>query len=883
MPPRATYRVQLNPDLTFDGLIGWIDYLRDLGVSHVYLSPILQATPGSQHGYDVVDHGELNRDLGGEPAYDRLCRALQEAGLSQVVDLVPNHMAIGNPSNRWWWNVLENGPASRYASFFDVDWHAAGSTDDRILIPVLGDHAGRLVEAKEIRVDLDERDRFVIRYHDHIFPTAPRSLGDLLRRSADRADSNELAFLAGAYERLPELFAADRSGTRHRHREQEVLHDILSRTLEDPTCRDAVVAEIELLNGDIERLDAFVEHQNYRLAYWRTGRQELEYRRFFDIDTLVGLRMEDEDVFEETHRRILERVEAGQITGLRIDHIDGLRDPRRYLDLLRSRAPTAWIVVEKILERGERLPENWSCAGTTGYDFLRRVTGLLLDPEGLMSLEDAARAFIGHEEDWEGTCLECKGRVLREGLRPDVARLVTLTGLVTARHRRHRDHSQDTLHMLVESFVVHWPVYRTYISARDPAPSLADRAVVDQVTRTVLERMPELDTELVSWFADVLMLRYEGDLEEELAMRFQQLTGPAMAKGMEDTAMYRHTRLLACNEVGCDPSQPAVDLDEFARAMAEAAHRRPMLTTSTHDTKRSEDVRARLAVLTEDPDTWGSRAAEWRMACEAHGGERVDAATLYALFQTLIGAWPIDRDRIGTYMEKFERERKIRTSWTRPNAQYEGDLSRLLDGIYGDADLMARLQSYVERIAPAGRLNGLAQTLIKLTAPGTPDIYQGNELWDLSLVDPDNRRPVDLDLRRRLLAELPRWPPPPEGRAKEAARIRDEDEVGRAKLWVTHVALQVRAREEEAFDGGFAPLSASGPAAERVVGYVRGDRVAVVVPRFSLKGPDFGTTTRIRLPDSAWRHAFDGQQFEGTTPVADLFEHFPVALLVKSA
>lgn len=899
--PRATYRIQHTPELSFDRLVSHLDYLRDLGVSHVYLSPILQAAPKSQHGYDVVDHSRISEELGGEAGYARLCEALAARRLSQVVDLVPNHMAIGTPENRWWWDVLENGPSSRFASYFDVDWDTSDSHDNRILVPVLGDHSGRVVEAKELRVELNPDSRFVVRYHEQTYPAAPRSLGDLLRAAGERAESHELGFIAAGFERLPELFANDREGMRARHREQVVLHSLLNRALDEPRNRDALLAELELLNGDFDRLDTFIERQNYRLRYWQTGRQELDYRRFFDIDTLVGLRMEDPELFEDTHRLVLGLIDEGHVTGLRLDHIDGLREPRAYLAALRQRAPTAWIVVEKILEPGEKLPQTWPCAGTTGYDFLRRVTGWMVCPDGLDSLSEAEAAFCGTRKGWAEIVRASKREVLSDGLRADVTRLVTLTGLVTGRHRRHRDHSKDALQELIEAFVVHFPVYRTYVSPKDSAPSRTDRTVIETVARKVGESTG-LDPELVSWFGDVLLLRHEGELETELAMRFQQLTGPAMAKGLEDTAMYRHLRLLAVNDVGCDPGAPVVTLEQLHAALVDPALRSAMTTTSTHDTKRSEDVRARLVVLSEDPDEWGRAVARWRERARAHGADGVDLETVYAMFQTWVGAWPITLQRMSDYATKFVREANRYTSWTNGDAGYEERVQSLLRGLFEDEELTADVEAYVRRMQDAGLVNGLSQALVKLTGPGVPDIYQGCELWDFSLVDPDNRRPVDFELRARMLRELPE-----EGSEAAARRVWSNRSTGAPKLWVTREALRVLGRTDgpssvgghegqagregssgqaegsNGFRPHFQPLFAEGAASDRLLAFVRADldtTSVTAVGRFSFRNEGWGST-RLELPPGRWCHRFDGQTHEGSIEVASLFLHFPVALLVK--
>lgn len=873
MSIRATYRLQLHRGFGFADAAELADYLADLGVSHVYLSPILQAAPGSAHGYDVVDHAQLNVELGGEAAYRRMSEAFARKGLSQVLDLVPNHMAIGTPANRWWWDVLESGPASRFASYFDVDWGAAGTSDDRILVPVLGDHFGRVLEAGEIKVHREHR-RFVVRYYDNSFPAAPRSVGPLLADAAQRCENEDLAFLALAMERLPNLYPNDREGGRRLHREKEVLYRLLERLLERTEVHEAIDAAIQLLNGDVDRLETFLESQNYRLAFWRTGRHELEYRRFFDIDTLVGLRMEDEEVFFETHAKTLELVEAGYVTGLRIDHVDGLREPKAYLSMLHRQVPTTWVVVEKILEHGERLPEGWPCAGTTGYDFMRNVTGLLIHPEGLASLDEAYGVFTGERTDWQQLVDVSKRRVLRDGLRADVERLSSLLELVASQHRRQRDHARTTLRRVLEAFLVAFPVYRTYVAPHDPPYTIPDRQTIESVARRVREAEPEIDAELVNWVQDILLLRHRGELEVEFAMRFQQLSGPVMAKGVEDTALYRYHRFLAANDVGADPSHATTDLDAFHGNMAETSSRAPhnMLTTSTHDTKRSEDVRARLVALSEVPDEWGALAARWNERAEELGVTMVDRPTRYAFFQTVVGAWPIDADRLVQYLEKLVREAKLETSWTQQNAEYEAAVADMVRTLLADETFRSEVEEFVARIRDAGYVNALSQTLIKFTAPGVPDLYQGCEQWDLSLVDPDNRRPVDFEARRSALARLGRLEP-------EA--IWEHRAEGLPKLHVTSAALRLRRELPTAFDetAGYEPLIASGPSAEHVIAFVRAGRVATVVPRWTLRRPEGWEEARIALPGGTWTQVLTNETFEGEASVGALFARFPVALL----
>lgn len=873
--PRATYRVQLNGSFDFDAAASIADYLAELGVSDLYASPYLQAAPGSAHGYDVVDHSVLNPELGGEEAHRRMCAALQGAGLSQVVDVVPNHMAIGTPDNRWWWDVLEHGQSSSFASYFDVDWNARGSTsDDRILLPVLGDQYGRVVESGDVRLQR-EGEKFVISYYERTFPVTPRSLSEVLARAADRAKSDELAFLAGAFANLPE--AVDRITARRRTRDTRVLHHLLARALENPRISEAIEAEIDVTNLDADALDSLLAQQNYRLAYWQTGRHELEYRRFFDIDNLVGLHMEDEEVFEDTHRLMVSLVEEGVVTGLRIDHPDGLRDPKKYLAALRRKAPTAWIVVEKILEPGEQLPDGWPVAGTTGYEYLRLVGGLFLDPPGLDRLLDIYREAAGRMPEWETMVRESKGRVLDDGLRADLDRLVELLFEVCEHHRRHRDHSRLALREALRALLVCFPVYRTYMSPSDDSPSLRDREYVEQAVRSVKELHPRIDVELLDWLQDILLLRYRGPLELELALRFQQLSGPAMAKGVEDTAFYRFHRLISANEVGGDPINPATSVDSFHGVMAEVAHRQPqtMLTTSTHDTKRSEDVRARLAVLSEIPDRWRDVVAAWFDRCARYRGDvGPDRNTEYLLYQTVVGAWPIDEERAWQYMQKAIRESKTRTAWTRIDEGYEGSVESFVRGVLSDEEMRGEIDRFVQEIKHAGRLNALAQTALKLVSPGVPDIYQGTELWDLSLVDPDNRRPVDFDLRRRLLSELA-------GMSPEAIMERMDE--GLPKLWIIRQALALRRERPEAFErGSYAPVQVEGMKQNYAIAFSRGESVVLIAPRLTLlRGGDWGDTS-IALPDGRWDDVLTGEEHgAGSVELRRLLARFPVALLSK--
>ncbi|MGH9000408.1 MAG: malto-oligosyltrehalose synthase [Acidimicrobiia bacterium] len=874
--PLATYRIQLQPGFGFDDVAALAPYLAALGTSHLYASPYLQAAPGSMHGYDVADPSRVNSELGGAEAHRRMCAALGDAGLGQILDIVPNHMAV-TPTNAWWWDVLENGAASPYASYFDVDWGPGdGRLHDTVLMPVLGDHYGRVLEAGEITLSRDGGG-FVIRYYEHALPVAPRSLDELLAVAAEACGSDELESLATAFGRLPPSTATDRESVRERHRDKEVLRASLTRLLEsDPEVAAAVDAEVARINGDVDVLDALLERQNFRLAFWRTAGSELDYRRFFDIHTLVALRTEDEAVFADTHALVSAWLGDGVIDGLRIDHPDGLRDPGGYLDRLRAEAgPSAWIVVEKITERGERLPREWPVAGTTGYDFANLATGLFVDPAGEEAFTAAYHAFTASTDPWDDVVTDKKHLVMRTVLSAEVSWLTRLAGAVCERHRRYRDYTRADLDEALREIIAGFPVYRTYVVPGQD-PSTDDRRHVSRAVEAAKAHKPDLDPELCDFLAAVLLGTHAGGQpEDELLARFQQVTGPVMAKGVEDTAFYTYVRLACLNEVGGDPSHFGVSVDEFHQANAERATHWPaaMLASSTHDTKRSEDVRARSALLSEIPEAFAEAAAYWSAHNKKYRSEGLpDRNIEWLLYQTLVGAWPLPAERAVAYVEKAAKEAKEHTSWVDPNPAYDEALRSFVEAILADTDFVKALATFTEPLVEPGRVNSLAQTLLKLTAPGVPDVYQGCELWDLSLVDPDNRRPVDWGLRLGLLAEC-------DGLSPAEAWARADE--GLPKLMLTTRALHFRRRRAEVFTAGaYTPLSASGARAGHVVAFARADAAVTVVPRLVLGlGDDWGDTS-VTLPGGDWRDVLDGERrFSGTARGADLFGPFPVALL----
>ncbi|MEY2567988.1 MAG: (1-_4)-alpha-D-glucan 1-alpha-D-glucosylmutase [Actinomycetota bacterium] len=884
--PLSTYRLQLRPGFGFDEAAAVAPYLAELGVTHVYCSPYLQAAPGSTHGYDVVDHSRVNEELGGAEAHARMVKAFEQHGLGQVLDIVPNHMAIAGRDNRWWWDVLENGPASMYARYFDVDWDPPESKlRDRVLLPVLGDHYGRVLEAGEMEL-VREAGAFVVRYHEHEAPVAPRSLDDLLERAAHRCGSAELESLAAGFGRLPIATLRDRVNIDARHRDKEVLRGQLARLLDDEhdvaAAVDAVVAD---LNRDADAFDALLERQNYRLAYWRTAQEELDYRRFFDITSLVGLRTEDELVFADTHALVLRWVREGQLDGLRIDHPDGLRDPEGYLTRLAEATGGAWTVVEKILEPGEALRRSWPVAGTTGYDFLNRLGGLFVDPAGQAPFDALVAELAGEDPEWDAAVREKKDFVVRRVLAADVHRLAEAFARVCESNRRFRDYTRRELIDALRAVVVAFPVYRAYVVAERGEVDDDDVAVVTAAVARARESRTDIDGDLLSFLEDLLLLRVTGVAEGELVMRFQQLTGPAMAKGVEDTAFYTFVRLVSLNEVGGDPGRFGVSVAAFHAANAEAAERWPatMLATSTHDTKRSEDVRARISLLSEIPGHWAETVRRWRTTNERHRRNGwPDPAAEYLLYQTMVGAWPLELERALAYMEKATKEAKTHTSWTDPDPAYDEAVADFVRAVYADPDFGIDLEGFVARLTEPGHLTALSQQLLKLTSPGVPDVYQGTELWDLSLVDPDNRRPVDFDLRRqeltRLLDTEVRMP---------HLSVQKSEGVGdiHPKLLVTHRALRLRKERPDLLGPGasYEPLHATGASAEHAVAFVRGGGCAVVVPRLvlGLAARRWRDTT-LELPEGDWRDALTGAEVRGgLVAVGELLAEFPVALLVR--
>jgi len=743
----------------------------------------------------------------------------------------------------------------------------------------LGDQYGRILNAGQIKIE-QVGEQFCAFYAEQQFPLAPESLSLLLSKAANRATNDTLGLIADSFSRLPASSDSDISFVRHR--DKTVIYGLLKVLCSEHSevCA-AIATEIDDLNRDIDALDELLNRQNYRLAYWRTADQELGYRRFFDVNSLVALRVAREHVFEATHSRILEWLRAGVLDGVRADHVDGLRNPLEYFERVRARAPAAWIIGEKILAPGEFLREDWPIDGTSGYDFMDVCINLLVHTDGLQELTEVYNTFTGEPAQFEEVAHEKKLNVLHEGLGSDVNRLASLLVEICENHRDRRDSTRSEIRRALREVAACFPVYRTYAVAETRQITDEDRERIGEAVEKAKQSRPDLDAGLFDFIAEVLTLRVSGELEGDFAMRFQQLTSPVMAKGVEDTAFYCFNRMIALNEVGNDPGRIGLTVEAFHEycAKMQATHPHTMTTLSTHDTKRADDVRARLAVITEIPREWKAALRRWSSRNSAfRTGALPDRNTEYLLYQTMVGAWPISHERLIAYMEKASREAKVHTSWVQQNKEFEDALRSFIERVLVSEAFVADLENFVKRVLHAGRVNSLAQSLLKFNAPGVPDTYQGGELWDFSLVDPDNRRPVDYALRRRMLSEL-------RGGMKIEEIMNRIDE-GMPKLWVVHTALCLRKQHPEWFgaDSAYTPVIADGPKSKHLVAFLRADCVATIAPRWPLKlGGSWGMTS-IDLPRGLWKNRLTGDAVKGgRQKVQTLLERFPVALLTKEA
>ncbi len=881
--PGSTYRLQLHKGFTFEDASAIAVYLSELGVTHVYSSPYLQAAPGSMHGYDVVDHRKVNEELGGAAGHERFSKTLGENGLGQVLDIVPNHMSLGE-QNKYWWDVLENGTNSRYASFFDIDWNSSEERlRDKVLVPILGDQYGRVLSAGGVVLKRDGA-QFTVEAAGQTFPVSPASLSLILNRAAEYSRSDALNFISASFARLPSPDFWDRRTILARHRDKNVLVGLLERLCEEEreTCEtiDRAVAEI---NASADALDELLGQQYYRLAYWKTADQQLGYRRFFDVNTLIGLRVEREYVFDETHALIVRWLKQGVLDGVRVDHPDGLRDPKQYFERLRERVPEAWIVGEKILEPGEWLRKEWPIQGTSGYDFMNEVLGVLVQPEGLRRLGEHYTAFTGDDAGFPAVAHDKKIAVTQEALGSDVNRLTSLFVDICEGNRDQRDFTRAEIRRAIREVASCFAVYRTYVVPERNEVTDEDKLRIERATTCAKDNRADVDAGLFDFMRDVLTLKVTGKVETEFVYRFQQFTSPVMAKGVEDTAFYCSNRLIAMNEVGGDPDCGGFKLSHFHAYNAKVQSTFPatMTTLSTHDTKRSDDVRARLLVLSEIPDVFSEAVRRWSAMNARHrSGDQIDTGTEWFLYQTLVGAWPINAERMREYMMKAMREAKVRTSWVANNGEYEEALNHYIDALLSDEAFVADIEGFVGKILVAGRTNSLTQTLLKYTAPGVPDMYQGGEIWDFSLVDPDNRRPVDYGLRTTILHEMKTM-----NAVQVAERLSQAEDAGLPKLWVVHNALEVRKEHPEWFgtEASYTPILAKGAGAERAISFLRGKNVLTLAPRWTHEAEDWGNTS-LRVPVGTWRNRLTEEVTRGgDVKVSELLGVFPVALFVREA
>jgi len=953
--PLATYRLQLNRNFTFNQATEIVPYLSALGISHCYISPCLKARPGSVHGYDIVDHNSLNPEIGSREEFDRFVDVLHKHGMGLILDIVPNHMAVMGSDNAWWMDVLENGESSIYSCYFDIDWRPLkDELHGKVLVPVLHDHYGSVLESGELQLAFRcERGEFDIVYRDNRFPVNPREYPRILRRAAENlvatlGEQNpevlELQSLTTGFGHLPARQEATSDLIVERNRDKEInkrrLAELCSRS---PAIIEGIEAAAKAMNGvpddvsSFDELHDLIKAQAFRLANWRVAADDINYRRFFDTNDLAGICTENENVFQATHRLVLELIGEGKVDGLRIDHPDGLYDPAEYLERLKRSITAAreslkdnghesqYVVVEKILTGSERLPQEWPVSGTTGYDFANLVNGLFVDAAAATRFDGIYRRFIDDEIDFDLLAYQSRKLIVRVALASELNVLANRLTKIALSKRKTCDFTLNSLRDALMEVVGSFPVYRTYITPSNVSDT--DVRYIGTAIALAKRRSPAANTSVFDFIAEVLLTRIaEGQdpgytkAVTGFAMKFQQFSSPVMAKGLEDTAFYRYNRLVSLNEVGSDPEKFGTRVAEFHAASQQRLRDWPhtMLAGSTHDSKRSEDVRARINVLSEIAPMWGLRVREWRrfnrmLKSEVNGFPAPSPDDEFLLYQTLIGAWPLadlsdekDRktfcERIENYMLKAIREAKQNTSWVNQNAEYENAVLSFVRALLKPSDENRFLKDFVpfeRRIARIGLWNSLSQTVLKLTCPGVPDIYQGNELWDFSLVDPDNRRPVDYDRRRQIFEELR-----DQGNSTEAEAIgkwMNAPDDGRLKAYVIWRTLGFRQQHARMFEEGeYLPLTVAGAKAEHVVAFMRqfkGTSALVVAPRLISGllgereippvGPQVWDDTYISFPPGTakrCRNLFSGNEAEAQDQicVAKVLEGFPVGLCLLS-
>jgi (1->4)-alpha-D-glucan 1-alpha-D-glucosylmutase len=970
--PTSTYRAQLHAHFTFEDAQAIVPYLKSLGIGDFYSSPFFEARPGSMHGYDVTRHDRLNPELGGEPAFEKFSETLKANGLGLLLDIVPNHMGIGNGS-RWWQDVLENGRASEFAAYFDIDWDPPKPDMwNKLLLPILGKQYGEELEGKNIQVAVEDG-RALIKYFDHIMPVAPRIIPRIFPedKDAEYGVTRDFRDLLRDLAHIPPHEAIDPRLVAQRRAQLAEIHPRLDHALRSPELQPVIARAREAINGQegdpksFDRLHDLLEAQPYRLAFWRVSGEEINYRRFFDVNDLAGLRMENPAVFAETHCLVRQLLARRQVTGLRIDHADGMFNPRQYLirlqllyvasqclgpkpvgetapngieleirdqlrgfDWANSNRPL-YCVVEKILEPGEALPREWPVNGTSGYDFIYYVNELFILPQNEHRFDKIYEDFTGNRTHPDEIIYRSKLEVMRTSLASEVYVLTNLLNLLAGSDRRARDFTENILESVIRETIACFPVYRTYIDDRGQYTA-RDRMVVEQAIARAKRLNSGIDASAFDFLRNALLLggrpghpQSEIDAEQlYFALKFQQLTGPVMAKGVEDTSFYVYNRFLSSNEVGGDMKAFGITPEVFHTGNRDRLLNSPdaLLGLSTHDTKRGEDVRARLNVLSEMPSEWASIVRRWQRAGSSlkrklkDGRTAPDSNEEYLLYQTITGAWPWEMNgpearqqflkRIQEYSSKALSESKVNLSWLNPDPEYLEAVHAfladiLLPGQNGkESRFVQLLNGILPRLQLFGAINSLAQTVLKLTSPGVPDFYQGSERWNLSLVDPDNRRPVDYELHSRLLTGLTNLESS-EGALAASRQALTNLADGQVKLWVSHKGLQLRTRQPALFrKGDYLALDVTGDKREHAIAFLRSHenkRVLTVVPLFAntlmrgkleLPVADAWGDTAIVLPAGAagtYNNVFTGESITATEKnslrLKEILATFPVAIL----
>ncbi|HEU0008034.1 MAG TPA: malto-oligosyltrehalose synthase [Terriglobia bacterium] len=985
--PCATYRLQFNAGFTLRQAEALVSYLNELGITDCYASPLFKARAGSSHGYDICDHSRLNPEIGSELDFQVFTDALRDCGIGLILDVVPNHMSISS-ANAWWLDVLETGPSSPFAAYFDINWHSVRpDLENKVLLPILEDQYGKVLESGKLRL-IYEDGAFSICYYDTKLPLAPRTYSRILEKAMEKLDQvldrqsehfQELLSILTALSYLPPRTEVSPERIEERFREKEIVKKRFSALSDSSTnVRSALEETIQTFNGvageprSFDLLDALIDAQPYRPAFWRVAAEEINYRRFFDINELAAIRVEIPEVFEDTHRLLFRLLAEGRISGLRIDHPDGLWDPPSYFRRLqenylvhRHRAAPAfgqeppeqqdqlrkglstwleqetsragarhwplYVVAEKILSEGEALPSDWAIDGTTGYDFLNDVNGIFVDSNNRRAFDKVYRDFIGPSVDFDSLTNSTKKMIMLVSMAGEVNALAHELDRISEKNRWYRDFTLNSLTFALREVIACLPVYRTYIS-RQRLPSEQEKTYIRRAITEARRRNPRTARAIFDFIEQTWLLTNAQDFHEkdrptliDFVMKVQQITGPVTAKGVEDTAFYIFNRLVSLNEVGGNPAKFGTPVEQFHQENIRRLQSWPhsLLATSTHDTKRGEDVRARVNVLSEIPGEWNSALRRWARLNAAkktsvHGTMAPDSNDEYLFYQTLMGAWPAApvaasemesfRERIMAYMLKATKEAKVHTSWINPDEEYDGAVQRFVREVLTESKrnrFLKDFQTLQQRVAAYGWINALAQLLLKLTCPGVPDIYQGSELWNLSLVDPDNRRPVDYDHRRALLNDL-----------KQQLRLAGQDftaltrqlldtpEDGRVKLYLTYQVMNYRRSHQNLFSqGAYTPLLAVGEKAHYVCSFIRelqDEVVVIAVPRLVvgltggrvehlLKAGQWGDTSLI-LPGEITGRNFHNlltgervtvafQNGKPTLPLATLFQFFPVTLL----